>query len=221
MSLPRTEVTEGLQQELADFAALLRKLEPAQWEAPSRCEGWTAADVAAHVTGQFADIVAGRFDGLGTPEVTNRQVEERRGRTADEIADELEQAAEAGAALLAVFDDESWAGPSPAGTGTLGSGVEALWMDAWMHADDIRAAAGLPPAPTPGAMKVSVSHIAEILEQQGYGPATITVDGVPETPVGTGDGPRITGDAYRFVLTATGRGNPAELGLDETVNIYR
>lgn len=221
MGLSRTEVTEGLQQELGEFAALLRKLDDGQWSTASRCDGWTVADVAAHVTGQFADIVAGRFEGLGTPEVTNRQVAERRGRTADEVADELEQAAEAGRTLLAVFDDESWAGPSPAGSGTVGGGVEALWMDAWMHADDIRVAAGLPPAPTPGALKVSVSHIADVLTEQGYGPATIAVDGVPEMPVGSGDGPRITGDAYRFVLISTGRGDPAELGLDERINIYR
>jgi hypothetical protein len=31
----------------------------------------------------------------------------------------------------------------------------------------------------------------------------------------------VSGDPYDFVLVATGRGDPATFGLDETVNIYR
>jgi hypothetical protein len=35
-----------------------------------------------------------------------------------------------------------------------------------------------------------------------------------------GDGTTVEGDALEFVLTATGRDDPAKLGLDATVNIY-
>ena len=38
--------------------------------------------------------------------------------------------------------------------------------------------------------------------------------------IGAG-GPKITGDPYQFVLVASGRADPATLGLDATVNIYR
>jgi hypothetical protein len=31
----------------------------------------------------------------------------------------------------------------------------------------------------------------------------------------------VTGDAHQFVLVATGRADPATLGLDETANVYR
>ena len=91
MTLPRDEVVPGLVAELGEFEALVRSLDEIEWKAPSRCDDWTAGDVAGHVIGQLADITAGRFDGLGTPEVTARQVEERRGRTPAELADELAQ----------------------------------------------------------------------------------------------------------------------------------
>jgi uncharacterized protein (TIGR03083 family) len=218
MTLPRDEVVPGLLTELADFEALVRSLEAADLQAPSRCTGWTAGDVAAHVIGQFADVTAGRFDGLGTPEVTARQVDERRGRSSGELADELAASRKLAVDILAVFDDAAWGGPSPAGTGTLGDGVEALWFDAWLHADDIRDAVGRPPEDGPGS-RASVSHIALMLTEQGYRPATLALDGHEEYPV-SGGGPAITGDAVQFVLVATGRADPATIGLDETVNIY-
>ena len=117
----------------------MRSLDEIEWKAPSRCGDWTAGDVAGHVIGQLADVAAGRFDGLGTPEVTARQVDERRGRTPAELADELAAVSPVADAILGTFDDAAWTGPGPAGGATLGDGVEALWFDASLHADDIRA----------------------------------------------------------------------------------
>ncbi len=37
----------------------------------------------------------------------------------------------------------------------------------------------------------------------------------------SGGGPEINGSCDQFVLVATGRAEPASLGLDEAVNIYR
>ena len=219
MSLPREEVVPGLIGELGQFEALVRSLDDAEWQQPSRCEGWTAADVAAHVIGQLADVTAGRFDGLGTPEVTARQVDERRGRSPKELADELAEVTKGAEALLAVFDDAGWNGPSPAGAGTRGDGVEALWFDASLHADDIRAAVGRSSDMRSGT-RVAISHLALILTDQGYPPATIALDGVEEFAV-SGGGPAITGEPEPFVLAATGRAAPEPLGLDETVNVYR
>ncbi len=219
MTLPREEVVSGLLVEFADFEALVRSLDESALAAPRRCGGWSAGDVAGHVIGQTADITAGRFDGLGTPEVTARQVEERRGRTAAELADELAAATKIAADILASFDDAAWTGPSPTGVGTLGDGVESLWFDAWLHADDIRAAIGRPTEPGP-AVRASVSHIAQQLTEQGWRPATLSLDGVEDFAV-AGGGPAVTGDAVQFILVATGRGDPAVLDLDETVNIYR
>jgi uncharacterized protein (TIGR03083 family) len=219
MTLPREEVVPGTLAEFEAFEALVRSLDASELGVATRCSGWSAGDVAAHVIGQLADITAGNFDGLGTPEVTERQVAERRGRSSAELADEMAGARATAAVILDAFDGAAWDGPSPAGTGTLGDGVEALWFDASLHADDIRDALGRP-SDLSSATRASISHIAQILTDQGYAGATLVLDGVEAFPV-SGGGPEIKGSSDQFVLVATGRAAPAVLGLDETVNIYR
>jgi uncharacterized protein (TIGR03083 family) len=222
MVLTRDDTTQGYTSELEAFEALIRSLDDTEWQTPSRCSGWTVADVAAHITGTLADITQGRLEGQGTPEVTGRQVEERRGRTQTELADELAGAIKAGQDLLAVFDDDAWAAPSPGGyDGTLGQAVEALWYDTFLHADDIRSALGRPTVAGEGGLRVSVKHLTEVLTSQGWGNASVALDGIEEFVVGDGSGPRITGDPMAFIRAATGRGDPTALGLDETVNVYR
>jgi uncharacterized protein (TIGR03083 family) len=221
MALPRERVVGGLIAELGRFEALLRSLQSHEWAAPSRCSGWTAGDVAAHVVGGMVDVTSGRLDGLGTPEVTEREVAERRGRRPGELADELAGATKAAAELLGALDDAAWTGPSPGGFDfTLGGGVEALWYDAVLHADDIRAAVGRPSAVDADGLAVCLSHIAGVLAVHGWGPATLSLAGTDELAIG-GGGRRVTGDPLAFVLVATGRADPAAFGLDESVNIYR
>ncbi len=220
MSLPRTVSQTGLEPEIARFEALVRGIDPADWDRPSRCAGWTAGDVARHVVGQFADVVSARFDGLGTDEVTQREVDERAGRTPTEVADELRELRPQLAAMLALFDDDAWATPAPGGaTGTLGQGVEALWSDTILHADDVRAAVG-DPTPADAPVTAAVSHVADMLGYAGWEPSTIALDGEPEFPVSGGGDARITGAPWPFVLAATGRLDPTTLGLSPDVNIY-
>jgi len=220
MALPRTTVTDGTLTEYAAFAGLVRSLGDDEWAKPTRCDGWTVGDVVAHVAGTLTDVVSGRLEGLGSPEVTAREVDERRGAGPAALADELDASARTAKELLAAFDDAAWNGEAPPGVpGTLGDGVEALWYDTFLHADDIRVAAGRATETGPG-LEASVSHLATVLESQGWGPATLALDGVARHDVG-GGGREITGDAFAFVLAATGRTDPAPLGLDETVNVYR
>ena len=221
MTLPRKDIEAGVPAELARFEELLRSLDDTEWSRPTRCEGWTVGDVAAHVVGTLADIAAGRLEGLGTPEVTQRAVDERRGHSPAEVADELHQAAKIGVDLMAAFDDEAWNGPAPAGiSGTLGAGIEALWYDAYLHADDIRTAIGRPYEPGDG-IRPSVEHVTDILVEQGWGPATLELSGLGTIEVGGGSGATVAADPFEFVLVATGRQDPSTLGLDESVNIYR
>jgi uncharacterized protein (TIGR03083 family) len=195
VTLPREQVVAGMISGYHAFAELINGLDDEQWQQPTRCSGWTVADVAAHVVGQLTDVVNFRLEGLGSPEVTERQVEERRGRSASELAEELTASTKLGADLATSFDDAAWAGPPGGGlTGTLGAGIEALWFDTYVHADDIRAAIGQPSVRDDVALLASVSHIVDVLSQ---------------------------GDLLQFVLVATGRADPATLGLDEKVNIYR
>ena len=220
MTLGRTVVVPGMIVEYRAFSGLLRNLSADEWQAPSRCEGWTAADVAGHVVGQITDVSVLRLDGLGTPEVTDRQVRERRGRGPDALADELDASMETAAELAAAFDDQAWDAPGPPGTpGTLGQGLESLWFDTFLHADDIRQATGRPPVLGDGLLP-SVSHITQVLTDQEWRSATVCLDGMEEFPV-SGGGQAISGDPMTFILISTGRAEPNLMGLDESVNIYR
>jgi uncharacterized protein (TIGR03083 family) len=221
MTLSREVVIPGMLAEYQAFGQLVRGLSDEDWDTPSRCEGWRVADVAAHVIGQLTDVAALRLDGLGTPEVTARQVEEHRGRTPGELADELDSSVKQAADLAAAFDDAAWESAAPAGvTGTLGFGIEALWFDTSLHADDIRSALGRLPS-VGDALAPSLSHISQVLTDQGWGPADLALDGFEAFPVSGGGGRTVSGDAYGFVLASTGRGDTAAFGLDESVNIYR
>jgi uncharacterized protein (TIGR03083 family) len=220
MTLRRDEIVPGILDELDGLGELLAGLDGQAWATPSRCEGWTVADVAAHVVGTMTSVVTGQLDGLGSPEVTAREVADRKGRSPAELADELAHARKQATDMLALFDDAAFQAPAPGGyNGTLGQGIEALWYDAWVHGDDIRAALGCRSVTGPG-LRAGVHHVAAVLDQQGWGPATLTLDGMEEVPIGAG-GRRIAGDPLAFVLAATGRADPGPLGLDETVNIYR
>ena len=219
MTLPREEVVQGVKDEIARFEGLVRSMDDDQWHLPTRCAGLTVADVAAHYIGTLADISAGRFDGLGTPEVTAREVEERRGRSQNELGDELQQAAKVGMDIMSSIDDEGWAGPAPGDLGiSMGEGVEAMWYDAYVHAEDVRrrrcAAAA---RPGPSGIRVACQRPALTA---GWGPATLALDGLEEFPV-SGGGRRVTGDPLQFVEVAAGHRDPGEFGLDETVNVYR
>jgi uncharacterized protein (TIGR03083 family) len=221
MTLPRTVAVPGMIEEYQAFAELLQSVSEEEWQQPTRCEGWRVADVAAHVIGQLTDVVNFNLDGLGSPEVTAREVDERRNRSRLELHDELVASGKLGADLANGFDDAAWNGPLPTGgPGTLGTGIEALWADAWMHADDIRAALGRDSARTDG-LRGSVSHIADVLTDQGWGPATLRLDGLEEFTVSGGGGRTVEGDPVQFLRAATGRAEPDSLGLDPSVNIYR
>jgi uncharacterized protein (TIGR03083 family) len=222
--LPRDEVVHGFPVEIRGFADLVRPLEARDWARQSRCEGWTVGDVAAHLIGALADITAGRIEGQGTPEVSDRQVAERRGRSPEELAGELDAVGRSMAALIAGIDDADWAGPTPGGYDmTLGQAMESLWCGTYVHADDIRAALGRAAERGPG-LRASVQHVADLLTNRGWGPATLALDGMEKVQVGDVDAEEtsreIRGDPLTFLLVATGRADPASFDLDPSVNVF-
>jgi uncharacterized protein (TIGR03083 family) len=219
VTLPRQTVVSGLVEELVGFDGLIRPLTAEEWSTPTRCSGWKVADVAAHVVGTAADISAGRADLLTEPDRPDRQARERAGRSPEELADELVAAGKVLTDIAAGLDDAAWAGPPPVEVpGTLGMAVEGIWYDTYVHADDIRDALGRPSEHGPG-LRAAVSHVVELLADRDWGPATLRLDGMDPVAVG-GGGPEVRGDPLMFVLVATGRAHPIELGLDQTVNLY-
>ena len=184
MTLSRSEVIPGLVAELEAFGALIAPLDDQAWATPTRCDGWAVHDVAGHVVGSIADVVAGRLDGLGSPEVTAREVAERRGKSPAELVQELTDVTKLAGEIAGAFDDAAWEQPAPGGfDGTLGQGVEALWYDTYLHGDDIRVALGTPSVRGPG-LRASVHHVAADLGKAGWGPATLAFDGIEPVKVG-------------------------------------
>jgi hypothetical protein len=64
-----------------------------------------------------------------------------------------------------------------------------------------------------------VRHIAAQLEARGWGPATLELSGLDPVEIG-GGGRVVKAEPLDFVLAASGRLDPAPLGLDADVNIY-
>lgn len=219
MTLDRDTTLAGVPGELAAFAELLASLMPEELDRPTRCAGWRVADVAGHVVGVVVDVTEGRVEGQGTGEVNQRQAKERSGRSGAELAHELTDASRRLTPLLAALPQQAWDGPAPSDPAfTLGFAVEAIWFDAYVHGDDIRAALSAPSQRGDG-LRCAVHHVAGYLEQRRY-PLTLALEGIERIHV-AGGGRLVTGDPLSFVLAATGRVDPAALGLDEAINVYR
>ena len=218
VTLQREYVLDGVRAELVEFCELITALSTTELRQPSRCTDWTVAHVAGHVIGTAVDVSQGRFEGQGTAAVNQRQARERLGRSPQLLAEELVTANTQLVDLLASIPPEQWQHPAPNDPAfSTGFAIEAIWYDAFLHADDIRAALGIESARGDGLI-CAVEHIAGYLTQQGRS-LTLDLDGLEPINVGDG-GPRVTADPLRFVLVATGRDDPATLGLGPWVNVY-
>jgi uncharacterized protein (TIGR03083 family) len=219
MTIDRAVVLSGIPEELLSFEELIGSLNSGDLGAPSRCADWTVADVIGHVVGTIVDITEGRLEGQGTEAVTQRQAQERVGRSVQELKDELAAAAPVLVELLASLPEEIWDEPAPNNPDfPLGFAVEALWYDTYLHGDDVRNALVRPSLRGEG-LRCAVHHVAGYLEYKHWASVTLALSGVEKIDIG-GGGPEITGDALEFVLAATGRRDPTELGLDPSINVY-
>jgi uncharacterized protein (TIGR03083 family) len=213
-ALPRPYVATGALKEYEAFAALVASLTDADWRTPSRCTGFEVRDVAGHVIGLAEDVAAGK------PGSRNAEAEAAsvRGDTPAQAAARLRAALVPITALAEAADDDMWNGPSGVPDLTLGEGVLTLWYDAYVHADDIRAAIGRASGRGDG-LHASVVYLAAELTKRGWGPATLALDTEPRQDIGAG-GREVTGDPLQFVLVATGRADASTIDLEPTVNIY-
>jgi uncharacterized protein (TIGR03083 family) len=217
--LPRAEVMAGIAEYCARFAEMLRSLDEAGWTTDTRCAGWEVRDVAGHVAGLFTDVAAGRMEGQGLPEVTARQAAQHRDLPPAKVAGQLARAGRRCATMLDGFTDQAWLARAPGGfPGPLRRAVLVLWYELYMHGDDVLSAIGREPDRGTG-QRASVIHVAETLGLWGWRPATLALDGIEKLDV-RGGGDTVAGDPLDFLLAATGRADPALLGLDDRVNIY-
>jgi uncharacterized protein (TIGR03083 family) len=213
--MTRHEVVDGLFAEYEAFAELVEFLIPEDWNLSTRCEGWRVRDVAGHVLGSTVDV--------GTQQIGNRSPDEQA-----QAYRELEPSALAAALRAAVgllrsafegIDESGWAKPGPLPEQSIGDAVLTLWHDTVVHGDDVRTALGRPSSRGAG-LAAAVACVVAKLRRNGWGPARLALDGMAEMAIGDG-GPVLRGDAWQFVLAATGRADPAQFGVDDRVNVYR
>ncbi|OBI12269.1 translation initiation factor 2 [Mycobacterium sp. E2327] len=211
----RVATITGLVDEYRSFAELVGALDVSEWTRETRCAGWQVRDVAGHVVGQAVDTVSGAI-GTRTPD---DQAAALRGESPAALAGRLQTAADSVARLAVVIDDATWLAPSPVPGLTLGQGVHALLNDAYLHGDDIRCALGLPFDAGPG-LHATLDFVLGALLRDDEAAAEPAVARLLDVSVEHFAGQ--TGmAAHEFVLAATGRGDPARLGLPDSVNIYR
>ncbi|HEX4516313.1 MAG TPA: maleylpyruvate isomerase family mycothiol-dependent enzyme [Polyangiaceae bacterium] len=212
--LSNAELGNGLLASYGSFADALDGFDDTSWRTATRCGGWEVRDVAGHVVGLANDAATG-VPGSRTPD---EQAAALRELPASELAAQLRGTISSLQSLMDVLDDAAWDGPSGVPDTTLAKGVHGLWWDTYAHDDDIRAALGIVPDRGPN-LTASIAYLAYQLTSRGWGPATLTLDGLPPIAVGAG-GRAITGDPHEFMLVAAGRSDASTLGLDPTVNVY-
>jgi len=212
--LSNTDLGNGLLGAYGSFADMLDGLDTDAWHTMTRCDGWEVRDVAGHVVGLANDAATG-VPGSRTPE---QQAVALRDQSPAALAAQLRATVASLQALMDVLDEAAWNGPSGVPDTTLAKGVHGLWWDTYAHDDDVRAALGIDPDLGPN-LAAGVEYLAYQLTNRGWGPATLTLDGLPSIDIGAG-GSKITGAPHTFMLVAAGRADAATLGLDPTVNVY-
>ncbi len=157
----------------ADAVALLRSLEPGDWDRPTELPGWDVRAVAAHLAHLEGELAGRPQEQVAVPELphvrgfmgryTEAGAIARRDWETARIVSELEEAVAERRAELAAGPpaDPTAAGPSFAALA--GWSWETLLhnrpFDVWMHEQDIRRAVGRPGGlGTPGA-----AHAARVL----------------------------------------------------------
>ena len=182
LELSQPDVSVPLLRQRQRLADELDGFDEAQWSTPSRCEGWTARDVVAHLVGtnQFwaLSITAAlggaptrflaSFDPVATPA---QMVDATSAKSAAEVLADYVEANEALTAAVGAITDWSVAGEAPPGHVSLTAVcLHALW-DAWIHERDILLPLGLTQTEEPDEVSGCLAYSSAI------GPALAATSG--------------------------------------------
>jgi uncharacterized protein (TIGR03084 family) len=155
-------IVTALGEQHAELDGLLLSLSPDDWQRPSRCEGWTVADVVLHlaqtdelaaasVQGGYSDAVAGLASQVeptaSIDEGVDRMVARERDLPGPAIAERWRRGAAAIRELLSQADPQQrvWWIASEMSPRTLAT---TRLAEAWIHTGDVAAAFDAIPAPT-------------------------------------------------------------------------
>jgi len=156
------DVLKALAEQHAELDAMITGLTDEQWSRPSRCDGWSIADVLLHLvqTDEMAlASVEGRFDeyineaGKGLPPATTIDdsvaalVDKHRGAPGDEIAEQWRQGSTRLRDAFAATDPKArltWV----AGQMAARSLATTRLAECWIHTGDVAVGLGVPHPPT-------------------------------------------------------------------------
>jgi uncharacterized protein (TIGR03083 family) len=163
--------------------ALCRGLGPAEWEAPSWCEGWRVRDVIAHIVGTEHDAGNLLTSGADVDAANARSVAARHDVPVQQLVTELAELAEARGLAR-------WFAP-------------ALLVDNWIHQEDVRRPLGRPRQrqhPWRLAWVLRATRLAPYSRARGLRLVATDLD------LTVGDGPEVWGPAADLIMAAAGRG---------------
>jgi uncharacterized protein (TIGR03083 family) len=157
------------------FAAALAELTSEEWASASRCEAWTALDVARHLAGTNRYWHLAISSGLGgaptrylegfDPKATPAaMVESARQQSQGDLLAELRASDRALVDLVAGLDADGWSILAEAPPGHLPIALvvtHALW-DAWVHERDILVPLGRPPVVAPDEVLACLRYAAAL-----------------------------------------------------------
>lgn len=170
---PPDDVATPMLRQRHRLADLVDGLGAGQWDAASRCEGWTVRDVIAHLVGvdQFwlasvGAALAGRpsryLVGFDPVTVPAQLVAATQDQSASEVLAAFRAGIDALADAVGDLNAEQWEQPAetPAGHVPLHTlARHALW-DAWIHERDIALPLGLTPVEEPDEVAISLGYVA-------------------------------------------------------------
>lgn len=217
------------QAEYAALLAALRALPARAWSAPTDCTGWAVREVVAHVAGAAEESarfpVMARHYGYAmlrerhrplVDSVNDRQLADRRGRSAEQLIDEVEALAPRAVLARQRLPSLVRRVPLPQSAGalpgdTLGYLNDVVYTrDIWMHRIDIARATGTA-MPASTAEPEVVAQIVRDLSRAWTGvPIDLTLTGRVTRTWRLGSsagaaGGAVTADAVELCRTLSGR----------------
>ncbi len=206
----------------------LAALTPGQWERPSRCDGWSARDVAVHLHGvhgfwQFSAAQGlkgaptrflATFDPVASPP---RMVAAATPMSNDELVDQMRTSTAALEAQWRSFTEADWTALAEAPPGHISISAvvhHALW-DSWIHERDIMLPLGITPAVEDDEVAASLRYVAALAPafgicRGGTAHGSFTIDaGHVRAVIDIGDAVYVRAGAAVETVDTVDTGDPA------------